>query len=556
MAELTVEQRKVLALAAARKRAADAAAPKVAEAPAQDKPGLWDQISGFASGISQGIDDVPNSILEMGARGLDATGLTDNAYEAAHENNKRISAALHPAAQNGTGGAAVGRFGGQVAITAPLAAMRLPMLARAPALLRATLNGATQGAASGALTSSTTEDPLADKVGMGAAVGAALPTFAKGAAAVIKPRIAPAVQALLDRKIPLTIGQTLGGVARDLEDKATSLPLVGATIKRAQGRAVEGLNRAAFDDVLKPVGEKLPSAVSVGREAVEFTGDRLGQKYESALTGLKATVDQQFVSDLTAAIQRAKGALPEAQFKRFESIVRNQIIDKAGNGNAIGATFEDKTLQGINSELRRLGGGYRSDPSFDNRELGGVLDDVQNSFRSLISRSNPGQSDKLKAADAAWARFARVRDAAGRVGAREGVFTAPQLQSAVRAGDKSAGKGRFASGKALMQDLSDPAVEVLPSTIPDSGTAGRGLLGAVLLDGAAHVNPSLILPGLLAAGAYSGPGQALARAAITKRPKGAEAIARILRAKAGAVAPAAGIIDQAFLNRREPSRLP
>jgi hypothetical protein len=78
----------------------------------------------------------------------------------------------------------------------------------------------------------------------------------------------------------------------------------------------------------------------------------------------------------------------------------------------------------------------------------------------------------------------------------EGIFTAAQLQNAVKAGDKSVGKGAFATGNALMQDLSGAGQRVLGSKYPDSGTAGRGLL-------------ALLAPGGVAAGLATAPGSTL-----------------------------------------------
>jgi hypothetical protein len=171
--------------------------------------------------------------------------------------------------------------------------------------------------------------------------------------------------------------------------------------------------------------------------------------------------------------------------------------------------LDGPTLQGIDSEFGRLSAGFRSDQSFDKRELGAAIGKVKTALSDLVMRSNPDKADELKAINSGWANYVRVRNAASRVGARDGVFSAPQLSSAVRASDKSVGKGAYARGQALMQDLSDPASAVLPSSIPDSGTAGRLLL----LEMARH--PVAALPGLFGAALYGRPAQALLRNAAT-----------------------------------------
>jgi hypothetical protein len=73
----------------------------------------------------------------------------------------------------------------------------------------------------------------------------------------------------------------------------------------------------------------------------------------------------------------------------------------------------------------------------------------------------------------------------------EGIFTPAQLEAAVRQTDRSARKGAFARGAAPMQELSGTATSVLGSKVPDSGTAARGMTGALLTGGATYVDPMM-----------------------------------------------------------------
>ena len=65
--------------------------------------------------------------------------------------------------------------------------------------------------------------------------------------------------------------------------------------------------------------------------------------------------------------------------------------------------------------------------------------------------------------------------------------------------DKSRNKAGFARGDAVMQDLSDPAVNVLGRSVPDSGTAGRALVGVGLLGAGGAANEFYGGPGYLSA---------------------------------------------------------
>jgi hypothetical protein len=121
------------------------------------------------------------------------------------------------------------------------------------------------------------------------------------------------------------------------------------------------------------------------------------------------------------------------------------------------------------------------------------------------------------------------------------MITPSQLAAAVKAADESAGKGNTATGKALMQDLSDAGVQVLPAKISDSGTAGRSALVNMLLGagGAAggasayQAYPTITTIGAGLAGAAATPYLPYARnvvtAAVAKRPESAKKLAEAIR---------------------------
>jgi hypothetical protein len=125
-------------------------------------------------------------------------------------------------------------------------------------------------------------------------------------------------------------------------------------------------------------------------------------------------------------------------------------------------------------------------------------------------------------------------------GAPNGVFSAAQLAAAVKAGDKTVRDNAYAQGRALMQNLSDPAKQIMGGTVPNSGTADRalaaGALGAILAHPAVITEHPYVLAGALPALAYTKPGQKLAQYALTARPAGAQRLADQVRQGAGALA--------------------
>jgi hypothetical protein len=76
-------------------------------------------------------------------------------------------------------------------------------------------------------------------------------------------------------------------------------------------------------------------------------------------------------------------------------------------------------------------------------------------------------------------------------------FTPGHYATAVRASDRSVGKGDFARGRALGQDLSSAGMRVLGDKVPSSGTAERlavlGTGSAIASGTAAGLVPPMVL---------------------------------------------------------------
>lgn len=348
----------------------------------------------------------------------------------------------------------------------------------------------------------------------------------KPVASMISPNVAPEVKTLMNEGITPTPGQILGGGAKRFEEGLSSVPVVGDFIKNAQLRAVEDLNKVAFDRALKPIGKELPKDVT-GREAIKFTSDTLGDAYEQLLPKMTVKADTAFNTELSNLKQAVdSGAIDQASKNFFNKWVDTNIANKFQGQNAI----TGETLKGIQRDLQTKINELSLSTSNDERVIAGALKEAQDQFRQLVTRSNPQNAAELKAIDTGYANFKRIQNAAGKVGAEEGVFSPAQLQNAVRAADKSKDKARFAEGNALMQDLSEAGKTVLGNKVPDSGTPYR-TMAAVLATGGAGLTGH---PGLAAALAaapvmYSETGQKMMAALLAKRPAGAQNFAEQVR---------------------------
>jgi len=375
--------------------------------------------------------------------------------------------------------------------------------------------------------------------------------LARPVAAMVSPTVDPNVRALMAEGITPTTGQILGGGYKRFEEGLTSIPVIGDFIKSAQGRAVEQLNTAAFNRALKPIGSSLPSGTT-GREAVQFVSDKLDDAYGKLLPKMTVQADPVFGTEIGNLRQMvAQGAIDPNAVRAFDRFLDTNVVNKFQGQQAI----TGQTLKQIQSDLRERINLLGASTDADQRLMGQALQEVQDQFRQLVIRSNPANAAELKAIDTGYANFKRVQRAAGLTGAEEGIFSPAQLQNAVRAMDRSKDKSRFATGQALMQDLSETGKVVLGNKLPDSGTPYRSLAALIASGGAAGAGYPTLAAGMLAGPAlYSAPGQRLAATLLTARPAGAAAIANQLRAnqgiKSGALA-ANQLANQAALAQQQ-----
>jgi len=340
----------------------------------------------------------------------------------------------------------------------------------------------------------------------------------------------PQIQSLMKEGITPTAGQILGGGYKRAEEALTSVPVLGDFIKGAQNRAMQDVNRVAFNRALTPIGEKLPEGV-IGREAVQFVSEKLDDAYGKLLPKMTVVQDvpfQQNISTLKNMVQ--SGAIDPKAVKFFNTWVDNNVINKFQGQGAI----TGQTLKQVQSDLRETISRLSASTDADQRLIGDALKETQDQVRQLVTRSNPQYATELKAIDTGYANFKRVEKAASALGAEEGVFSPAQLQNAVKAMDKSKDKREFAKGEAYMQDLSESAKTALGNKVPDSGTPYRALVGAIAAAGGAGAAgfPSVATAlGALAASPllYSKTGQNALATLLTKRPDIANELATQLR---------------------------
>lgn len=509
-----------------------------AESPAAPPPEPQTRTDRFVKGLRDPIDAgaqlltnaLPESVVTAGNRLnnwlADKTGLVGRLPEGGVDQQVREGEQTYQQARSAAGGEG---FDGYRALGNLVSPANVAVASRLPAA--ATLSGrVATGAAGGALfgaLSPVAEGDFAEQkakqMGMGAAVGGVLPAVTGGIARVVSPNASRNLNvALLQQEgVQPTIGQAMGGRLNALEEKLQSVPLVGDRISIMRQRGLEQFNRAALNRATAPVGKQVDA---IGREGVAQAKGVLKQSYDDLLPKLQFKADGQFATEFGNLQSMVASGLPQTEAAAFGNIVQKQVVGKMTPAG----TMSGETFKQIESELSRLAKGYKGDASFDKRQIGAALDELLSSMRSSLARTNPTHAGELAQINKGYANYARVRDAASRVGAEEGVFTPAQLQSAVRSADKSVGKGRFATGDALLQDLSEAGKSVLGSKVPNSFTTDRALIAGGAL-GSYFVNPAIPAGLIAASGLYTVPAQNALRFMLTARPQAANALANSVR---------------------------
>jgi len=497
-------------------------------APAKQPTSFLDSLKQAAKpemGIFRGMRDVVDAGAQMAVRGAAAAGIAPESEVARVDQINREAEQSYQQGRVDGGWFDPLRLGGNILATAPLFAV-------APAgggLAAKTVLGAATGAGFGTL--QPVEKPAdnfwsqkLDQAKTGAIAGAVAAPLTAALARIVQPKSLPEVQQLLREGVTPTPGQMLGGASKAAEEKMTSVPIVGDAIRMGQRRAVGELNRAAVNRSLAPLGKELPKGVT-GREAVEFAEKTIGQSYDDVLTKVGAPKVDSSMLDELANLRSLIANQPKDFAGRLDRIIDNEILGRTQNGRLTG-----EAIKAAEGNLGQLARGLRKSPDYDTRKLGEAVDETQRILRSWLERSAPKDvSDQLKAANAGWANFKRVQRAASSVAAEDGVFSAAQLHSAVKALDRSKDKGAFARGNALMQDLSEAGKQSLAQSVPDSGTPGRIMAAALAGGGLGYISPTALALTGAAALPYTSAGQKTMAALLARRPELAKPVAEAVR---------------------------
>jgi hypothetical protein len=439
----------------------------------------------FLAGAGKGMTDIGRGIGQ--AVGLVGQQSVDDA--------KRLDAPLM-----NTGAGTAGAITGGVAALLPTAMIPGVNTAAGAAML---------GAGTGALAPVASDESRLTNTALGAAGGVVGQKVAGTLSRVLSPQTAPAVKGLMDQGITPTPGQIMGGFAQKAESLMESIPFLGHGIKESKSRAIEEFNKAALNRALEPIGQKVDK---IGHEGIKEAMGFAGKAYDDALAQLpRVDVDPNFNYAILNIKNMGQQLIPERQ-KQLDQILKEQVFDKITPAD----TMSGETFKTMSSVLKSKARSFLQSTDYDQRQMGDALNAVVGELRDLAVRNSPQAAEAIKNADSAYAMLLRLEGAAGSSGAVDGIFTPAQLGQSVRRLDTSVRKRASAQGDALMQGMSTAGREVLGASVPNSGTADRGLMG-LLLGGA--IDPMLAGTMVAGRGVYAAPAQRMIASMLTQRPQ-------------------------------------
>jgi hypothetical protein len=405
-------------------------------------------------GFLHGAGDVLYGGAQLGARMGSEPGDTSTTPQQQQNLTQRVDQAARQreqAYQSSPGTMAhplasgIGRVGGNIAATAPLALMP-GGAATFPGRIGAGMVAGGLGAATQPATGGDYWQEKAQQVGIGMAAGGVL----GGAGRVIGPPLGDAARSVIDR-----------------------FPHVASLVRGTALRSADNFNRSAVNQAFDPLGIVAPRNLKAGHGLIEWGQDRFTDAYNEVLPKLSLEADPQLIQELDALLSDT-GQMSDARLGQLSKYLASNV----GKYLKDGAVADGKQLQRIQSDLGRTAALHsRGTATADEQAFGDALHSARESILEATERQNPVEAPKLARIRQSYAMFAKIQAASVRRADSEGKFTPGDLLMAARSGDKSSGKRSFANGSAAMQAVAEAAAGAMSA--PKVHRILAGVLGGL-----------------------------------------------------------------------------
>lgn len=348
-----------------------------------------------------------------------------------------------------------------------------------------------------------------------------------GTGAAVRGVSSPAVRYLADKGIPLTVGQMLGnrGVIGRTMNKLESVPILGDALQQRRLEGLRAYGEEAGRQAVAPINGPAPG---FGADGVANAQRAVSQAYDNAYGGINLTPDQQFAQEAGAAVRQGR-SIP-VMGDQFDYIMANKIAP-LGQGGMI----DGPRLQAALQSLKGARASFSKEGAMG-VEAADAVSGVESAINNMVARQAPGAMPAIEAANQAYRNTSVLGDAV--MSNADGMVTPANLRrAAINNTKKFGGRNAAARGDTPFADLINYGQDVLPSTVPNSGTADRGmaslLVPATLGGGAVGAQqlgePKIAVPLAALALLSSKNGAKVAQKALTGRSDAARAIGVAIR---------------------------
>ena len=322
----------------------------------------------------------------------------------------------------------------------------------------------------------------------------------------VLPPVTEKAKELIKQGVPLTVGQSVGGGLRKIEEGIKSIPFLGDPIVGAEIRATQGFNKATFRKVLEPLEKygvnlkKQLKGKTTGNELYKTAENIINNGYEKLKPKLKFPTRAELQSVYDDVILKQADTMPKSVNNQFLQDMDNIVYANfSPDGSLSGEGFKK-----IQSGLRQQIKGYLGSGDQVTRNYANSYNAVLDALTDTLVKNNPKYAPQLNDLDFSFKMLNIVGKAVEKGGTKQGTFTPNQLMQASRMADVGKNKKSFRKGEALMQDMANEG-QNLNLTLPDSGTATRQLVTGGLLNlGGAGAGIDPLTTGLVTGGLISG----------------------------------------------------
>ena len=285
----------------------------------------------------------------------------------------------------------------------------------------------------------------------GAAIGAGASMLPSALGKTLSTMVKPEAKVLVANNIQPSIGQSYGGMANNIEQKMSSLPLVGGAISDARARPLQEFGEQVVSNATKGNAKSLDAANTYASSLYDDLTPHLKPTQQSG-TGV--------INTLREGLQNPM--LTKADQGRLKAIVHSNFTN-FGNSNG-------EQIKQLDSELARLSRQLSShNASASEMAMADELAKVRTAFQDGLEFGLPAaQVGKLREANRIYRGLIPINKAAS--SRADEVIMPRALEKALA---RQAGKD---ATRMPANPMIDSAKAILPNNVPDSGTAGRLLI--------------------------------------------------------------------------------